>query len=216
MNSARGFKSFDDRQNQCGKSAFAPATFEDQATTATPRSYSSGSELCSVPPHWSRRHAGAEYRKDRPSKGRLVHNFTKAVTEKVRQSLLPLANNIRESADDTNSNTSKFEPDFEDVARSFDRLLDDLRYTEYSPVNTFLVQQVKLLQEMYLDQDIFHNHGPRSSEDRSSQTGDSKIYARDLLTQTEQKQMQIERQNREILKKLDALSASNHGRVGKS
>ena len=77
-----------------------------------------------------------------------------------------------------------------------------------------MVKQLELLQDMFLDQDTFYNSGPQ--EDRSSQTGEAKIYARDLLSQAEQKQMQIERQNREILKKLDALGASNHGRSGKN
>ena len=73
---------------------------------------------------------------------------------------------------------------------------------------------MELLERMYLEQDEYHNHSSALSEDRSSQTGDAKIYSRDLLSATEQRQIQLERQNREILRKLDALKASNHGKEG--
>ena len=102
------------------------------------------------------------------------------------------------------------------MSTGFKNLLEDLRDTTYSPINTYLVQQLELLERMYLDQDRYHGHSSTHSEDRSSQTGDAKIYSRDLLSATEQRQIQLECQNREILRKLDAMNASNHGKEGKT
>ena len=196
-----------DQQDQCGRSAF-----QNPTPSITPRSFSSGSEICSVPPHWNRRHAGQDYRDAHPSRGRAIRDLGKVIVKNVRQQ-------VQEELQNKNRPTSEipstsYVPTFTDVSTSFKNLLEDLRYTTYSPINTYLVQQLELLQQMYLDQDEYHNHSSALSEDRSSQTGDAKIYSRDLLSATEQRQIQLERQNREILRKLDALKASNHGKEG--
>ena len=140
-------------------------------------------------------------------------DLSKAVAQNVRQQLQEDLQRMRPPSE---PQSCTYVPTFTDVSSSFKNLLEDLRDTTYSPINTYLVQQVELLEKMFLNQDDYHSHNSSTCEDRFSQTSDAKIYARDLLSATEQKQIQLERQNREILKRLDALTASSHGQEGKT
>ena len=179
---------------------------ESRYNKSTPRSFSSGSEICEIPPHWERRKATKEYRKNFPSKSRIEHEIQKGVA------------NFMPRDSDTESVTSTLmssrcqgccceEGNSDKTLRQFDALADSVRSTSSNPINEYILGQIQCLKKLYKGQkSILSFGGTTPREDRFAQTKQAKIYRRDLMTPSEQKQEELSAQNKEIIKRLDALN----------